>query len=154
MREINKGGYYSYFIVIDMDDVNQSGTFVDSIETCFTHAVWDVLTGNQTGNYYDLWALRKKHDMEFDYWEKAKLEPDFLKTARLIRYSYPDKNELLEIDSAFGGVAIYKIQAIPNHCRYVGNHANGREKCEHVEFNECIKKAGGGLFINTSFLTS
>jgi hypothetical protein len=57
----------------------------------------------------------------------------------------------LEVDSAFGGAGIYKIQSIPEHCRYVGQHTNGKEKCEHIEFNECIKKNGSTIFINTSF---
>lgn len=158
MREINQNEYYDYFIILDMDDVNSSGIFVDSIETCFEHENWDVLTANQTGKYYDLWALRKKHDMEYDCWEKVSQNRNnpFAKSIYVdSKYkNYPQTTELLEVDSAFGGAAIYKIQSIPEHCRYVGQHANGNEKCEHVEFNQCIKKNGGTIFINTRFITS
>ena len=169
MREINQNGYYDYLIILDMDDVNESGTFVDSIETCFEHENWDVLTGNQSGIYYDLWALRKKDDMEYDCWEKVRqhTHPGLRFSSKTYydafardKYvysklkNYPQTRELLEVDSAFGGAGIYKIQSIPKGCRYVGNHANGKEKCEHVEFNECIKKNGGAIFINTRFLTS
>jgi hypothetical protein len=38
MREINQNEYYDYFIILD---VNSSGIFVDSIETCFEHENWD-----------------------------------------------------------------------------------------------------------------
>jgi hypothetical protein len=158
MRKINANGYYDYFINLDMDDVNSSGMFVDSIETCFEHEKWDVLTGNQSGIYYDLWALRKKDDMEYDCHEKIrkhKYNPfAYYKYLRSRLKNYPQTTKLLEVDSAFGGAGIYKIQSIPEHCRYVGQHTNGNEKCEHVEFNECIKKNGGAIFINTRFLTS
>lgn len=157
MREINKNGYYDYFIILDIDDVNSSGIFVDSIETCFEHENWDVLTGNQSGIYYDLWALRKKDDMEYDCWEKVRNRYNPFAVKKYVHSNlknYPQTTELLEVDSAFGGAGIYKIQSIPEHCRYVGQHTNGKEKCEHVEFNECIKKNGGTIFINTRFLTS
>ena len=157
MHEINKDKYYDYFIILDMDDVNQSGAFIYSIETCFDYENWDVLTGNQSGIYYDLWALRKKDDMDYDCWEKVKSHP-FNIYARfkyvISKYKNYPQQGLLEVDSAFGGAGIYKIQSIPSHCRYVGTHPNGHEKCEHVEFNECIKKNGGNIFINTEFLTS
>ena len=158
MREINYNGYYHYLIILDMDDVNESGTFVHSIETCFEHENWDVLTGNQSGTYYDLWALRKKDDMEYDCWEKVSQHRYNPFAEHKYVYSklknYPQTTELLEVDSAFGGAGIYKIQSIPKHCRYVGQHRNGKEKCEHVEFNECIKNNGGTISINTRFLTS
>ena len=157
MREINKDNYYDYFIILDMDNVNHSGKFVDSIETCFDYENWDALTANQSGLYYDLWALRKKGDIDYDCWEKV-ISNKFNIYARfkyvLSKYkNYPEQG-LLEVDSAFGGAGIYKIESIPSHCRYVGTHPNGNQKCEHVEFNECIKKNGGAIFINTSFLTS
>jgi hypothetical protein len=158
MQKINKDKYYHYFIMLDMDDVNQSGTFVNSIETCFEYENWDVLTGNQSQKYYDLWALRKKNDMDYDCWEKVKNH--FFKIYAKYKYvdskfkNYPRQEGLLEVDSAFGGAAIYKIESIPSQCKYVGTHANGNEKCEHVEFNECIKKNGGAIFINSAFLTS
>ena len=158
MHEINKEKYYDYFIILDMDDVNQSGVFVNSIETCFEYENWDALTGNQSGKYYDLWALRKKDDMDYDCWEKVKNH--FFNIYARYKYvysklkNYPQQGGLLEVDSAFGGVAIYKIKSIPSHCKYVGTHPNGNEKCEHVEFNECIKKNGGTIFINSAFLTS
>ena len=160
MREINKDQYYDYLIVLDMDDINQSGSFVDSIETCFYHENWDVLTGNQSGRYYDIWALRKKNDIDYDYLQKIREDKlssslGWFKHVVLKAKKKYNRNEgLLEVDSAFGGAAIYKIKSIPSHCKYVGTHPDGHEKCEHVEFNECIKKNGGNIFINTSFLTN
>jgi ABC-type sugar transport system permease subunit len=77
IREINKDNYYNYMIMLDLDNVNKTGKFVETIDTCFDYDIeeWDVLTGNQSDFYYDLWALRKKYDMEIDCWKKIKL-PD------------------------------------------------------------------------------
>jgi hypothetical protein len=166
IKEINENQYYNYMIVVDMDDINDSGTFVDTIDTCFKYDPnqWDVLTGNQTTNYYDLWALRKKGIIEGDFWgEVNKIEEEDKKkeyTDTLFPTVF-EKNYLTDMDSAFGGIAIYKLSSIPENCRYVGFHNENNkqgypadsEQCEHVEFNECIKKNGGKLYINTEFFT-
>lgn len=157
MREINKDGYYDYLIMLDIDDINESGKFVESVESCFKYDNWDVLTGNQSGTYYDLWALRKKHDMDHDCIRKMKEhsdDPDAYNKYVKSKFKHYPENDLLEVDSAFGGIAIYRTRSIPSHCKYVGKYQNGEEKCEHVEFHECIKHNGGSIYINTSFLTS
>ena len=59
---------------------------------------------------------------------------------------------LIPVNSAFGGIAIYKIKSI-QECRYNGLYDDEGEKCEHVDFNECIRSKGGKIFINSSFLT-
>jgi hypothetical protein len=145
-----------YLIMLDMDDVNKSGKFVDSIESCFKYSNWDVLTGNQTGKYYDLWALRKQDLINYDCLREIARTNDQDKKNHIINIinnTYFDNNGLLEVDSAFGGIAIYKISSIKN-CRYNGVHPDEEEKCEHVDFNECIKENGGKIFINTEFYTS
>lgn len=160
MREINKDQYYDYLIVLDLDDINQSGSFVDSIETNFDHEFWDILTGNQSDIYYDIWAIRKKHEIDYDFAQKIREERlgriyGWFKYVILkAKAKYNRNRGLLEVDSAFGGAAIYKIKSIPPYCRYVGTHPDGHQKCEHVEFNECIKKNGGSIYINTAFLTN
>jgi len=153
VREIQKNNndYYNYLIMLDMDDVNQSGKFVDTIDTCFEYDNWDILTGNQSDKYYDLWALRKKGDMECDCW-KMHFGHGFDPYYKSFIYL---PNHLLEVDSAFGGIGIYKLSSIPDECNYVGRYNNDEyEHCEHVEFHRCIKKSGKGIYINTKFLTN
>jgi hypothetical protein len=152
IRETN----YDYMIIIDLDDVNNSGMFVDTIKSCFEYTGWDILTGNQSGIYYDLWALRKKNDMEYDCWKMVheNNSPDAANLYVWSKAKHYDIGQLLEVDSAFGGIAIYKLSSIPSECKYVGKYDDGKnELCEHVEFNRCIKKNGGNIYINTSFLT-
>lgn len=158
---------YDYMIMIDMDDVNVSGRFIDSIETCFKYDSrnWDVQTGNQSDHYYDLWALRMKNVLEKDYWEefyklgneeeKKNYENKF-KTLK-----FEKDRGLIEVNSSFGGIGIYKIKSFLNKCEYFGYHKQNNpdnypvnaEKCEHVDFHDCIKRNGGKIFINTEFFT-
>lgn len=159
VRELNADNTYDFLIMLDIDDVNDSGKFVQSIESCFLYEDWDVLTGNQTGTYYDLWALRKEGDLDYDCILKvAESDPKdeveaFLKYWKSKDTLHYPQGHLHEVDSAFGGIAIYRLKAVPPQCRYVGSYPNGMEKCEHVDFHTCIKAHGGRMYLNTSFLT-
>ena len=146
-RKLNSQKDYQYFIVLDMDDVNSTGEFVNTIETCFLFHDWDVLCANQKKRYYDLWALRKKNDCEIDIWLTGHGEMDIVY----------EEGYLLEVDSAFGGIAIYRFSDILNDCYYIGTQLTERgimEKCEHVDFHRSIKMKGGKIYINTSFFNS
>ena len=59
-RKLNSQKDYQYCIVLDINDVNSTGEFLNTIETCFLFHDWDVLCANHKKRYYDLWALRKK----------------------------------------------------------------------------------------------
>jgi hypothetical protein len=147
VREINKDNYYHYLIILDMDNVNNDGKFVETIDSCFVTDDWDVMAANQEGLYYDLWALRNK-DLNHDCWYE---HGDGKNICSDIKINY-SSGKLIEADSAFGGGAIYKLSSIPNECRYNGVHENGNEKCEHVDFNKCIKNNGGKIYINPDFI--
>ena len=131
--------------MLDMDDINSSGKFVDSIETSFKYDDWNVLAGNQTGNYYDIWALRQPGYIDYDCWKDHRGD----ETQKIIEGTHYESKGLIPVKSAFGGIAIYKIDKI-GECKYVGEYADGTEQCEHVEFHKCIKN----VFINTDFYTS
>jgi hypothetical protein len=146
-RELNKNNTYQFLVVLDLDEVNTKGEFVETIDTCFMKDDWDVLTANQQGIYYDLWALRNK-DLQYDCWKEINdKQPECCHYK--IRY---EPSQFIEADSAFGGAAIYKLTSIPESCKYNGEHSNGMEKCEHVDFNKCIRDNGGKIYINTSFI--
>jgi hypothetical protein len=146
VRELNSDTYYQYLIVLDMDEINGKGTFVKTIDSCFVDMNWDVLAGNQSGRYYDLWALRNS-DLNYDCRHEWRQKGHCMYR----NITYPT-GQWKEVDSAFGGIAIYKLSSIPEHCKYVGEHKDSMEKCEHVEFHECIKANGGKLYINGDFL--
>lgn len=162
-NELNKNNSYDFLVMLDLDNVNISGKFVNTIHTCFYYTnEWDVLTGNQSRAYYDIWAFRKKGVLEYDCWKEYRNMLGNGKSEKEVYDKYVDilgvfnqSDNLMEVDSAFGGIAVYKLNSKVTTCRYKGtDDYDGSEICEHVPFNECIKKNGGKIFINTKFLTS
>ena len=162
IRELNKDNTYQYMVILDLDDINSYGKFVDTIYTCFLYDDWDVLTGNQSGKYYDIYALRKKSDVEYDCMKEVYDDMNKTGISYMDAYNkwavskmkhYPE-GDLLEVDSAFGGIAIYKLASIPNTCNYKGEYDTGGDICEHVPFNKCLKDNGAKIYINTNFITN
>jgi len=158
VRELNS---YDYLIMIDLDNVIHSGKFVETIDSCFVQSNWDVLTGNQSDKYYDIWAFRKAGLLDWDCWkENGKAIANGMSSSEANHkyvYGVIDKFEpyqLIEVESAFGGIAIYRLKTLPDECKYKGEYDDGMQLCEHVPFHECIKKNGGKIFLNTDFLTN
>jgi hypothetical protein len=159
VRELNN---YDFLIMLDLDDVNESGKFVQTIDSCFTNNNWDVLTGNQTDKYYDIWAFRKTGLLDWDCWrEYSKATKNGMSDSEAKhKYVYGvitifEPGQLIEVESAFSGIAIYRLESLPEQCNYKGYYDDdGSELCEHVPFHQCIKKNGGKIFINTNFLTN
>lgn len=153
----------AYLVMIDLDGVNAGGSFVESLSTCFEYDDWDALFANQRGTYYDLWALRKPGDLNYDFIQMKRCN-SFI--AGYWEYywkhywkHYEQQAELVPVNSAFGGVAIYNLSSIPASATYRGSiPSEGRpacmiaEICEHVPFHEDLKKARARLFINTRFI--
>jgi hypothetical protein len=161
VKEINKDNTYDFLVMLDLDDVNYSGKFVDTIDSCFKTKNWDVLTGNQSDKYYDTWAFRKEGLLNWDWVvEYNKAINNGMNSDEAVKiHSYDvvpkfDKDKMIDVISAFGGIAIYKLSTLPPECRYKGIHDDNQEQCEHVPFHKCIKEKGGKIFINTNFLTN
>jgi hypothetical protein len=65
----------------------------------------------------------------------------------------PSNSEWIEVDSAFGGLAIYRRQALEK-ALYVGLDDKGGELCEHVLFHEGLKQQGCRIFINPKLINA
>lgn len=151
-----------YIIVIDMDDKNINITN-EAILSSLNHINkdWAVMGANQNEKYYDLWALRT-----FDSWMPADVwhcEIDTTISDSMMRKIPKDEN-LIEVKSCFGGLAIYKTKYLKGckydgrskprfRCNYEGTGV-ANEKCEHVSLNECIRNNGGKIFINPKMINS
>jgi hypothetical protein len=59
----------------------------------------------------------------------------------------------IEVDSAFGGLAIIKGN-IATKARYVGLDELDEEVCEHVKYNMKLKSLGAKIFINPKLVNS
>ena len=125
----------AYLVILDLDDINSSGCFVESLPSCFKYTDWDALFGNQLGDYYDSWPLRQESGW-VDY------------SVVTWGVNRPRQEELTPVKSAFGGLAIYRMSSIPPTAHYTGF------TCEHVSFHTSMIEGGSDrLFINTNLLT-
>jgi len=149
-----------YVVVADLDGVNTC-LESDSVSSCWSRLDWDVCTANQDGPYYDIWAFRHSLLSPNDCSQQQK----FLERLGVSRFSslysstfsrmikIPSGHQWIEVDSAFGGLAIYR-RSILRDVRYVGLSLCGDEVCEHVSFHSDIKTNGGRIFINPALINS
>ena len=175
LKEINeKYNDYDFMLMIDLDNILDNFK-PEIISNIFKYDInkWDVLTSNCINKYYDIWALRIskqiwKPEIHGKIWNKPIEHDCWYEIVDNIHPRHCVKNyqkiipincPLIETDSSFGGLGIYKISKIKN-CRYhsycYDNNKNVlRGQCEHVSFHRDIKNNNGGkIFICPSLLVN
>lgn len=150
----------THLVVADLDGVNNLISKT-AIQSTFDLNARDVFTANQLGPYYDIWALR--HDLwspndcwnELEFYKRWYRWPEYALQksvlSRMIRI--PRDADPIEVQSAFGGLAIYPRAAIMD-ATYVGLDKYGNELCEHVTFSENIRRNGFRIFINPRMINT
>ena len=123
------------------------------------------MTATQRENYYDIWALRVKPVLLYDCWQLISqltwffIDRSFI-TERLVQVHQvpiPRNISLIEVESAFGGAALYNEKYLNDGCSYNGQMTDvwwrPDEQCEHVPFHYCIRKSAPEqkLYINPQF---
>lgn len=153
------GSEFDYVMLADMDGLNASLTRM-SVEDCWLRSTdWDVVTANQEHAYYDIWALRHPDWVPRDCWQSVRTLERYFGFAEArqmavhsrqaqIRLSAP----LLEVESAFGGLAIYRREAFVVG-EYLGLE-DGREVCEHVHFHRKLRQEGFRIYINPQLINA
>jgi hypothetical protein len=149
-----------YLVVADLDGMNDAVT-AEAILSCWRRGGWDVCTANQRGPYYDVWTLRHRAWSPNDCFEQHRFltrlgtgSESALASAvfsRMLRI--PEDADWIEVDSAFGGLAIYRRQAIGD-AKYVGLNSEGYEVSDHVAFHESLKRSGAKIFINPRLINT
>ena len=163
LQEIRNNPRYEdveYVIVSDFDDTNALLT-EESMLSCWQRDDWDVCAANQLGPYFDIWALRHHVWSPGDCWLEHRFLSQFSKQSSELIYAcifskmitLPKEAEWIEVDSAFGGLAIYK-KSIMSQGNYIGQYDNGIEVCEHVPFHFGIRQRGGKIFINPRLINT
>lgn len=149
-----------FVLVADLDGVNGAVTQVGVESAWKSHQPWDVVTANQDGSYYDVWALRHPIWCPGDCWrEYRQLRTLFGDEAahqlavgsRQMRL--PPSAGFVEVESAFGGLGIYKRQAFIAG-EYIGIDEQGEETCEHVSFHADLRQRDFRIFINAALINS
>lgn len=149
---------FDYMFMVDMDDVFVNPIQKKSFESCFELKSWSVMTAN-TDWYYDIWALRIPGLIEFDCWEQyytllRQGLPEKIATFESIekfKEIMSHKKEIVNVHSAFNAGALYKVSSIRTCCRFSGRRVDGREICEHVPFQTCIRSHGNRILFNPKF---
>jgi len=169
---------FDFLVVMDMDEwgtyevsINSLSKAIDFLRSEDSRAA---VFANQIGGYYDLWALRNKKLCPGDVWEEVldysqknavSDEEAFSQTyAKRIITIQPD-DDPIEVDSAFGGLGIYKLQFILNNENpYLGSkikittdqtnklQISRIQICEHVHFHMGLRKQSASLYIFPSLI--
>jgi hypothetical protein len=163
VREIQKFNAYKnidYVIVCDLDGIN---TLISktALASCWDRNDWDMCSANQSGPYYDVWPLRHKHWSPNDCWAqynffdslKINNEKNLSNSVYSRMIKLPFSSEWIEVDSAFGGLAIYKKKLF-DVSEYCGVDEIGNKISEHVPFNLTLKRKGAKLFINPRLINA
>ncbi len=148
-----------YVMVADLDSVNND-LRAEAVATCWTSTQpWDVVTANQRDAYYDIWALRHPDWCPVDCHEQYSRLCDLFGRPRALNIAIhsrmarlsPDA-DWIEVDSAFGGLAIYRREALLSG-RYSGVCA-GHPICEHVPLHAELRAKGYRIFINPALINA
>jgi hypothetical protein len=161
---------FDYLFVMDMDNVNERelnvASVVKALEFLESEPSHAGVFANQSGAYFDMWALRHSTLCPRDVWEEVleyamthscSDDEAFERTFRRRIFSLSAEAQPVEVSSAFGGFGIYKLSYALGS-RYVGRETKLVESppdqlripmqiCEHVPFNKEIERQGGRLFI-------
>jgi glycosyltransferase involved in cell wall biosynthesis len=163
---------FDYLVVLDLDEINTMAVNLMHVENAvsFLEEKPDSagVFANQIGVYYDMWTLRHPVLCPQDIWEEVfdysfkndvSDEAAYNETFKRRLFSLSPDAGPVEVDSAFGGFGIYKLNyALKNKNPYLGSKVkvlqNSAQRkiarwqvCEHVHFNLGIRNLGGRLFI-------
>lgn len=163
VRELNENPEYQtvdIVIVADLDGMNDQIS-LHAIASCFSRTDWDVCTANQKGSYYDVWALRHEIWCPNDCWKQAVFFKRFGLSVKNAKYAgvyakklkIPEDETWIEVDSAFGGIAIYRKHVLEG-AQYIGVGSDGEKICEHVTLHAQLRAKGYRIFLNPSLINT
>ena len=148
---------YDYVVMMDLDGVNRNLTRVN-VESCWKQGGWAGATANQPFRYYDVWALRAIGWCENDCWKEYASLRKNMKHKQALKMAVTSKMKSIrpsghpiEVQSAFGGLAIYRMEAFLSS-EYIGEDEQGMEICEHVPFHKGLADNGFKVFIIPSLV--
>ena len=160
LKQIRKlDASFEFVVLMDFDGVNSLLT-AESIESCWSIKDWTVQTANQAGPYFDIWALRHEtwcpNDWILHFKELREQGASPSKALRISLYrkmvTIPRDSDPIEVESAFGGFAIYKRESL-DYGTYIGMF-EGKPVCEHVSLHKSITESGGRIFINPRLINA
>lgn len=167
---------WDYIVVADLDGMNGSLN-ASAVRSCFSRLDWDCCLSNQTGGYYDIFALRESNWQTRNYFEDVEAARLLIKKSDLSRFGFLNRVRLVlledsikrekiyakmkriprganwvAVDSGFGGLAIYRSHVFLKF-DYSKVHSLSRDS-EHVDLHSKMKEDGCRILINPDFVNS
>jgi len=124
----NNQNRFSYFIMMDFDDVNSKNINTDILPKYFMRDDWDGLSFNTSPKYYDIWGLSiKPYCFSYNHFEQNQYNnyhtiQDFI-TKKL--EDLPE-GELLKCISSFNGFSIYRTE------KFLNSYYDGRLRLDII----------------------
>jgi hypothetical protein len=154
VNEIRKNKKYKnidYIAVFDFD-IRNNRLDLRPLDFWLSKKNWAAIFANQTGNYYDIYALRKKGWSENDCFVeyrnlRVNLSSDLAKNKAIWKkmIKIPKDAKPIKVQSAFGGLGIYRKEVF---IRYnYQPKLNQIEQSEHVTLHYKINRKYGDLYI-------
>lgn len=164
---------FDLLVLMDLDDINRvvpgAADWQRALAWLAAHPERAAVFANQPDGYYDLWALRHPERCPGDVWEAvldhhlahpgASDQQAFDAGFAPRQFALPREAAPLAVDSAFGGLGLYKMAwALQGRGHYAGTlhkrvstpqgdvEVHG-EVCEHVAFHARLRAAGGVLHV-------
>ena len=157
LRKLDNFNDIDFIVLADIDGRNRDMNR-ESFQSSWEIPDWDVVTANQNGKYYDIWALRHDSWCPTDCWIEAKKLQHEIGKENAIEVCVKSKminisatNLPIRVKSAFGGFAIYKSDLIDDMV-YLEDLLDGEEICDHVFVNLKISKLGKRIVINPKMI--
>ena len=160
IKALSEKAAYSQIDFVMMADLDGLNSELSSrkVEQCWkVKEPWDVICANQRDFYYDIYALRHQDWCPADcYYQQQRLQSILgTKNADSLavqsrQVPIPIDLAPIEVESAFGGLAIYKKEA------FLAGLYQGRKDqkdiCEHVPFHRQIRDKGYRIYINPALI--
>jgi hypothetical protein len=131
---------FDYMLVIDSLTLHTE--FTSELFSCFKPdkvSKWDVIFANQFYRYYDIDNLVREETLEF---HKEKDESIKKELKMKLQTHIPADSDMINVKSAFGGLAIYHKAVIQTNNSYKND--------EHVSFNLKVSELTTKMFIDPS----
>ncbi len=168
IREVKKLGEFDdfstipYTLMVDIDEVLTSDKLTfegvySNIQHMNQNEKIGALCAIVDGPYYDIYALRNE-ECSYNCWEKVRFDRGDLSYDEAVekfvdshRKDYSKDENLIPVDSAFGGAAIYR-NSIWTQCCYKGLDEKESFICEHVSVCNQLKEKGFEIYLNPKFI--
>lgn len=166
---------WDFVVVADLDGVNRKISSQGVASSLKSDIEWDQISSNQTFGYYDLLALRHARWMPNDCltdlnWARNTFLQDSNGLLKLLRsrlrndafrrhyvydkmYKISQDSAPIEVESAFGGLAIYKTNVFLEFDYEIDADSISSES-EHVTLHRKMRAHGYRLYINPRMINS